>query len=54
MLQAVDGLYVTLPEGTKATVSDLFVAYTEENTLSWCARMENDENLIIIGGEGAD
>lgn len=53
MLQAVDGLYVTLPEGTKATVSDLFVAYTEENTLSWCARMEGDENLIIIDGEGA-
>ena len=54
MLQAVDGLYVTLPEGTKATVSDLFVAYTGEDTLSWCAHLEGDEKLIVIDGEGAN
>ena len=52
MLQAVDGLYETLPEGTKATVSDLFVAYTKENTLSWCARLDGDDKLIVIDREG--
>ncbi|MBR5587037.1 MAG: hypothetical protein IKW02_03650 [Clostridia bacterium] len=54
MLQAVDGLYETLPEGTKATVSDLFVAYTAEDTLSWCARLDSDDSLIIIDREGAE
>ena len=53
MLQAVDGLYASMPEGTKVTVSDLFVAYTSENKLSWCAKLSGYEELFVINGEGA-
>lgn len=52
MLKAVDGLYATLPQGSKVTVSDLFVVYTKENILSWCAKLSGQDELIIIGGEG--
>lgn len=52
MLQAVDGLYSSLPEGSKVTVSDLFVAYTKENKLSWCARLSGFEELFVINREG--
>ncbi len=50
MLQAVDGLYAKLPleEGQTATVSDIFVAYTAENEISWCAKLTGSDNLIVI------
>lgn len=49
MLQAVDKLYTTLPAGSKATVSDLFVAYTDEKNISWCAKLNGSDELIFIG-----
>ena len=51
MVQAVDSLYVSLPlkEGEIATVSDLFVAYTNENSISWYAKIDGSDNLIAIG-----
>lgn len=52
MLKAVDGLYTTLPVGSKVTVSDIFVVYTKENALSWCAKLSDQEKLIIINEGG--
>lgn len=52
MLQAINGLYASLPEGSNVNVSDLFVAYTKEDRLSWCARLAGFEELFVIVGEG--
>lgn len=52
MLQAVDGLYTLMPEGSKVNVSDIFVAYTSENTLSWCAKLSGFDELFVINREG--
>lgn len=48
MLRAVDNLYLTLSDSGVVTVSDIFVAYTGENTLSWCAKLEGSDNLIVL------
>ncbi len=57
MLQAVDGLYLTLQgEETTFTVSDIFRAYTNtsgrEKKVSWCAKLAGSDEIIIIDGEG--
>ncbi len=54
MLQAVDGLYAVLPlkEDETATVSDIFVAYTGEDSISWCAKIDGSDRLIVINKEG--
>ena len=53
MLGAVDSLYEVLPleEEETVTVSDIFVAYTGEDSLSWCAKIEGSDHLIVINKE---
>lgn len=53
MLQAVDGIYTAHPlkEGETVTVSDIFVAYTGENNISWCAKIDGSDQLIVINKE---
>jgi len=48
MLRAVDGLYLKLTNSDVVTVSDIFVAYTGENSISWCARLEGSDDIIVI------
>lgn len=48
MLRAIDGLYSSLSKGTKVTVSDIFVAYTKENELSWCAKLQGSNEIVVI------
>ena len=53
MLQAVDGLYTVLPlkEDEMVSVSDIFVAYTGADSISWCAKIEGSDRLIVINKE---
>ena len=50
MLKAVDNLYLSLSDSTTdvITVSDIFVAYTGENNISWCAKIDGMDSLIVL------
>lgn len=56
MLQAVDGLYASLPleENQVATVTDIFAAYSGEKDLSWYAKIDGIGDLILINEEAAE
>ncbi len=53
MLQAVDSLYTSLPleENEVAIVTDIFVAYSNEKTISWHAKIDGIGELILINKE---
>ena len=52
MLKAVDNLYLSLSDSATdvINVSDIFVSYTDEDNISWCAKIDGMDSLIVLDG----